>query len=135
MLGMIHKKSNRLLKNFFKAGLYRRTETAITNFAKDYLLFKRSNGIWKSRFSNALNWQKKKQGISQTVSNKSKKVKDMSRVVEEMRSQERLETKYELVVSLWEDGIHEIPKWGLSAAGHHSDVLFLTERIWGRRFP
>ncbi len=34
----------------------------------------------------------------------------MSRAVEEMRNQERLETKYEFVVSLWEDGIHDLER-------------------------
>ncbi len=34
----------------------------------------------------------------------------MSRAVEEMRNQERLETKYEIALLLWEDGIHDLER-------------------------
>ena len=34
----------------------------------------------------------------------------MCRALEEMREQERLETKYEFVNSLWEDGIRDLER-------------------------
>ena len=39
-----------------------------------------------------------------------KGVENMCRALEEMREQERLETKYEFVNSLWEDGIRDLER-------------------------
>lgn len=44
------------------------------------------------------------------MSNELKKVEHMNRAVEEMRNQERIVTKYEFVVKLWEDGIRDLER-------------------------